>query len=313
MPFGWKVPLVPFATAIGRIFQTENPDSASDWKEDGLWAQVTQALGFGNTYNNRRRLKNFWSRHRQEIERLTKKDDLELTSPTLWTAASREVEEPAEPLDAGSEREVEAIEDHLVHSQGVENGPGHPAAVSSKDAPWHDMTLRPNPTQKRFSGYVTMPNPAKREKEEASDTGASGQSSTIHIVISSESEAEDEAVDFTRLEISDEDMSRLMPTKWLNDKIINVYMEMIVQRGKLQGKPKVHAFDTYFYTKLMNEGPSSLERWTQKTDIFTMDLVLVPIHLEVHWCMAVIDIRRKCIKYYDSMGGPNDDGINALW
>eukprot|EP00058_Branchiostoma_floridae_P025288 XP_002610778.1 hypothetical protein BRAFLDRAFT_126316 [Branchiostoma floridae] len=228
MPFGWKVPLVPFATAIGRIFQTENPDSASDWKEDGLWAQVTQALGFGNTYNNRRRLKNFWSRHRQEIERLTKKDDLELTSPTLWTAASREVEEPAEPLDAGSEREVEAIEDHLVHSQGVENGPGHPAAVSSKD-------------------------------------------------------------------------------------IINVYMEMIVQRGKLQGKPKVHAFDTYFYTKLMNEGPSSLERWTQKTDIFTMDLVLVPIHLEVHWCMAVIDIRRKCIKYYDSMGGPNDDGINALW
>eukprot|EP00058_Branchiostoma_floridae_P008543 XP_002594031.1 hypothetical protein BRAFLDRAFT_68529 [Branchiostoma floridae] len=37
-----------------------------------------------------------------------------------------------------------------------------------------------------------------------------------------------------------------------------------------------------------------VHRWTHKTDIFTMDLVLmIPIHIEAHWCMALGKINSR--------------------
>ncbi|XP_078571968.1 uncharacterized protein LOC144859306 isoform X1 [Branchiostoma floridae x Branchiostoma japonicum] len=115
-----------------------------------------------------------------------------------------------------------------------------------------------------------------------------------------------------RLEITRKDMHTLAGLNWLNDEIINFYMNMIMDRGNIQGNLKVHAFNTFFYTKITQQGPSSVMRWTRKVSLFSMDLVLVPVHLGMHWCMAVLDMRNKCIKYYDSMGGRNDKGINAL-
>ena len=61
---------------------------------------------------------------------------------------------------------------------------------------------------------------------------------------------------------------------------------MISERSKNTG-PKVHAFNTFFYPKLMKTGHASLRRWTKKVDLFAMDIVLIPIHLGMHWCLAV--------------------------
>lgn len=61
---------------------------------------------------------------------------------------------------------------------------------------------------------------------------------------------------------------------------------MISERSKNSG-PKVHAFNTFFYPKLMKTGHASLRRWTKKVDLFAMDIVLIPIHLGMHWCLAV--------------------------
>ena len=61
---------------------------------------------------------------------------------------------------------------------------------------------------------------------------------------------------------------------------------MIADRSKTSG-PKVHAFNTFFYPKLMKTGHASLRRWTKKVDLFAMDIVLIPIHLGMHWCLAV--------------------------
>ena len=33
------------------------------------------------------------------------------------------------------------------------------------------------------------------------------------------------------------------------------------------------------------------------------DLVCVPVHQEVHWVLAVIDLKRHEVRYYDSLGG----------
>ena len=93
---------------------------------------------------------------------------------------------------------------------------------------------------------------------------------------------------------------------------------MIVTRSG-QGKlPKVYACTTFFYPKLKDGGHASVKRWTKKVDIFDHAIILVPVHLPApppysdHWCLATIDMQRKVISYYDSMGGKNKACLEAL-
>lgn len=70
--------------------------------------------------------------------------------------------------------------------------------------------------------------------------------------------------------------------------------------------------NTFFYPKLVSQGYNALRRWTKKVDIFAQDMIVVPVHLGVHWCLSMIDFRDKTIKYYDSMGSPNPQCLKAL-
>ncbi|XP_066269216.1 sentrin-specific protease 1-like [Branchiostoma lanceolatum] len=89
-------------------------------------------------------------------------------------------------------------------------------------------------------------------------------------------------------------------------------MNMIMDRSKLPGKLKVHAFNSFFYTRLEKKGPSAVMHWTGFDELSDIDLFLFPIHLGMHWCMAVVDFRSKSIRYYDSLGGRNDSCIENI-
>ncbi|XP_071656123.1 sentrin-specific protease 1 isoform X2 [Patagioenas fasciata] len=115
-----------------------------------------------------------------------------------------------------------------------------------------------------------------------------------------------------RLTITRKDIQTLNNLNWLNDEIINFYMNLLMERSKEKGLPTVHAFNTFFFTKLKTAGYQAVKRWTKKVDIFSVDLLLVPIHLGVHWCLAVVDFRKKTITYYDSMGGINSEACRIL-
>ncbi|XP_040437062.1 sentrin-specific protease 1 isoform X1 [Falco naumanni] len=115
-----------------------------------------------------------------------------------------------------------------------------------------------------------------------------------------------------RLTITRKDIQTLNNLNWLNDEIINFYMNLLMERSKEKGLPAVHAFNTFFFTKLKMAGYQAVKRWTKKVDIFSVDLLLVPIHLGVHWCLAVVDFRKKTITYYDSMGGINSEACRTL-
>uniref|UniRef100_A0A8C5RKE4 SUMO specific peptidase 1 n=1 Tax=Laticauda laticaudata TaxID=8630 RepID=A0A8C5RKE4_LATLA len=115
-----------------------------------------------------------------------------------------------------------------------------------------------------------------------------------------------------RLTITRKDIQTLKHLNWLNDEIINFYMNMLMERSKQKGFPTVHAFNTFFFTKLKTAGYPAVKRWTKKVDIFSVDILLVPIHLGVHWCLAVTDFRKKTITYYDSMGGSNSEACKIL-
>ncbi|XP_074113025.1 uncharacterized protein LOC141536419 [Cotesia typhae] len=114
------------------------------------------------------------------------------------------------------------------------------------------------------------------------------------------------------LRITCKDIHTLAGLNWLNDEVINFYMNLLIARGGTDKYPPVHAMNTFFYPKLLSGGHASLKRWTRKIDIFAKDIVVVPIHLGVHWCMSIIDFREKSIRYYDSMGGENPKCLYAL-
>ena len=74
--------------------------------------------------------------------------------------------------------------------------------------------------------------------------------------------------------------------------IINFYMNLLMDRGGKNPEEggtgfTVHAFNTFFYPKLMSAGHAGVRRWTRKMDVLAVDYILVPVHLGMHWCLAV--------------------------
>uniref|UniRef100_A0A8U7NUW4 SUMO specific peptidase 2 n=1 Tax=Corvus moneduloides TaxID=1196302 RepID=A0A8U7NUW4_CORMO len=109
-----------------------------------------------------------------------------------------------------------------------------------------------------------------------------------------------------KLAVTREDICTLQPLGWLNDSIVNFYMSLLVERSKKEGYPAVYAFNTFFYSKLSSTSHRGVKKWTKGVDIFKHDVLLVPIHLRIHWTLLVVDLREKAIKYFDSLGQKGD-------
>jgi len=119
-------------------------------------------------------------------------------------------------------------------------------------------------------------------------------------------------IDAHKIQITAKDLETLQGLNWLNDEVINFYMQMIVSRSEGDKYCDAYAFSTFFYPKLKDGGHTSVKRWTKKIDIFSYAIVLVPVHLGMHWCLATIDNQRRHITYYDSMGGQNIGCLRSL-
>ncbi|KAI3375159.1 hypothetical protein L3Q82_021684, partial [Scortum barcoo] len=95
-----------------------------------------------------------------------------------------------------------------------------------------------------------------------------------------------------------DDLSTLADQNWLNDQVMNMYGELIMESAH----HKVHFLNSFFHRQLMTKGYDGVKRWTKQVDLFSKSLLLVPIHLEVHWCLVTADIVKKKICLYDSQG-----------
>lgn len=115
------------------------------------------------------------------------------------------------------------------------------------------------------------------------------------------------------LNITRRDIATLLGDSWLNDEVINFYMNLLMERSEGEGYPRVHAMNTFFMPKVLQQGQAGVRRWTRKVDIFGYDVIPVPVHVSnIHWCMAIVHLRDKYIRYYDSMGQPNRKVLDAL-
>ena len=119
------------------------------------------------------------------------------------------------------------------------------------------------------------------------------------------------------LEIKRMDIQLLKATGWLNDEIINFYGELIMQRSKSRRfLPRVMIMNTFFMQRLCDQHSGyqyqRVRKWTKDVDVFEFEKIIVPVHLGNHWCLAVIDMCEKQIKYYDSLGSSNSACLSAL-
>uniref|UniRef100_A0A8C1T2S9 SUMO specific peptidase 3b n=1 Tax=Cyprinus carpio TaxID=7962 RepID=A0A8C1T2S9_CYPCA len=103
-------------------------------------------------------------------------------------------------------------------------------------------------------------------------------------------------VNYKRHVLTMDDLSTLYGQNWLNDQIMNMYGDLVMDSVP----EKVHFFNSFFYDKLRTKGYDGVKRWTKNVDIFQKDLLLIPIHLEVHWSLISVDIKQRSITYFDS-------------
>lgn len=109
------------------------------------------------------------------------------------------------------------------------------------------------------------------------------------------------------------DLKTVLGTNWLNDVVIDFYMGLVAERSnEVPGSRRVHALTTHFFNVLRNRGYEAVRRWTDNVDLFSYDLVLVPIHDMDHWSLAVLNIMNRTFEFYDSMGRKNRNCYQVL-
>ncbi|KAG0606046.1 hypothetical protein M758_9G109100 [Ceratodon purpureus] len=126
----------------------------------------------------------------------------------------------------------------------------------------------------------------------------------------------------SNIEVTGAVIQCFQPYSWLNDEVINVYMELLKERELRNPEKflKCHFFNTFFYNKLFKDAQSydyqGVRRWTTRKklgySLLECDKILVPIHQDVHWCLAVIDMQRKKLLYFDSLQGRDSNVLKCL-
>ena len=106
-------------------------------------------------------------------------------------------------------------------------------------------------------------------------------------------------VQYYKGNISSIDVATLNPGEWLNDTIMNRYMELITQRY-----PNFVAISS-FYTEAFL---SSSNMKGEKLPPMEGKIGLLPLNVNAHWTLAMISVRHKTIVLFDSMGNTYDLG-----
>ena len=119
----------------------------------------------------------------------------------------------------------------------------------------------------------------------------------------------------------------LQPNTWLDDEVVNYFLKEFL--AKQPGRRRCHYFSSFFYQTLFDEknlNPSlrgkynykNVKRWGRKCgvpngDMFALDLLFIPINIDnMHWVLAVVFMKERVIRYYDSMGDTDRSKLEGL-
>lgn len=116
-----------------------------------------------------------------------------------------------------------------------------------------------------------------------------------------------------RVQITSRDLQTLSDRHWLNDNVIDFYLQLIKEFINKTTNSQIHVFSTFFYTTLREKGYQGVRKWAKraKIDVSKQDLIIIPINLnQTHWALSIIDNRLQKFQYFDSLSG---DGTPILY
>ena len=113
------------------------------------------------------------------------------------------------------------------------------------------------------------------------------------------------------------DLIRLNPGVWLNDEVVNFFMKLFEEReskaaaANMARKSNMY-MNSFFYSKLaFSKGGfnyNNVKRWTRKLNVFSYNLIFIPINAANHWTLICVSIPTKEIMYLNSLDNSKVDG-----
>ncbi|XP_071713900.1 probable ubiquitin-like-specific protease 2B isoform X2 [Rutidosis leptorrhynchoides] len=131
------------------------------------------------------------------------------------------------------------------------------------------------------------------------------------------------------ISISKSDFQLLEPEKFINDTIVDFYIEYLKKIKPADAR--VHFFNSFFFRKLedLDENRSQsfdanaafqrVRKWTKKVNVFQTDYIFIPVNFRLHWSLIVIchpgeitnfkdeelanSLKVPCILHMDSIRG----------
>jgi len=129
-------------------------------------------------------------------------------------------------------------------------------------------------------------------------------------------------------EVTVHDISTLECGKRINDNVINFYLGLLRKREVSSADLSVQSttqckvgggnffWSTFFLNKLYKDtgiyNYNGVRRWTRKVDLFSFDRVIFPVHQNVHWVLAVANMKQQRIEYLDSMLGEDHTCLDMI-
>ncbi|KAK4405560.1 Ubiquitin-like-specific protease ESD4 [Sesamum angolense] len=116
----------------------------------------------------------------------------------------------------------------------------------------------------------------------------------------------------SNIDITGEILQCLRPGAWLNDEVIIVLFSW---------NENLEDFSGYAEAVALISGRGgynfqSVRRWTTQRklgySLIECDKIFVPIHKEVHWCLAIINKKDEKFQYLDSLKGGDPQVLNVL-
>lgn len=101
---------------------------------------------------------------------------------------------------------------------------------------------------------------------------------------------------YSRTTVDKDDVARLDEGEFLNDNIINFYIQFLqdtLKKSEPSIAKRVYFHNTFFYEKLRPRKGREIDfdgvkRWTAKVELFSYDYIVVPVNENAHWWLAII-------------------------
>jgi sentrin-specific protease 1 len=216
-----------------------------------------------------------------------------------------------EPVDDDEEEEDDDDEEEEEEEEEIEDeGDSRPSSPSLPDIPQlRRITRSMTPSGGKVGSIVKKLTPKLAKLiDDAVKKGEDVKLTPEHV----------------RAEIKQRDLSTLLSDRysggsrldvdgWLNDTIVNAYMDLL----KVE-KEGVYAFSTQWFGAVGKQGVSVLNRWAKRMklvtaeDVMAADTILFPLNPGVHWMVIAVRPKARTVEYLDSLNGRSMPGLKEV-